>query len=149
MKEIENQIPGYKEYLNLYIGAVSSLSHLSANGVTNTSIINMNQLFSIFRNSDFLSNPLDQNADKGFENKGDPIKNNETIYWQQFIAKLQSIKNINQEINKQISNLNILNKQIDVLNNNKQLLEVAYNDVVSNLQTYYQRSINPSIWQDR
>ena len=134
MNEIENQLPGYKQYLNLYIGAVSNLSHLNANGVTNTSIINMNQLFSIFRNSDFLSNPLDQNADKGFENKGDPIKNNETTYWQQFIAKLQSIKNINQEINKQISNLNTLHKQIDVLNNNKQLLQVAYNDVVSNLQ---------------
>ena len=134
MKEIEYQIPGYKQYLDLYIGAVSTLSHLNANGVTNTSIINMNQLFSIFRNSDFLSNPLDQNADKGFENRDDPTKNNETIYWQQFIAKLQSIRNINQEINKQISNLNILHKQIDVLNNNKQLLEVTYNDVVSNLQ---------------
>ncbi|HKU83171.1 MAG TPA: hypothetical protein VJP58_03940, partial [Candidatus Nitrosocosmicus sp.] len=42
-------------------------------------------------------------------------------------------KNINQKINKQISNLNVLNKQIHILNNNKQLLEKAYTDSVSNL----------------
>jgi hypothetical protein len=51
IKEIEKQIPGYKQYLELQIGAVSSLSHLYANGVTNTDIINMNQLVFIFRNN--------------------------------------------------------------------------------------------------
>ena len=55
------------------------------------------------------------------------------MYWQQFIAKLQSLRNINQEINKQISNLNILNNQIGILNSNKQQLEKAYMDVVTNL----------------
>ena len=34
------------------------------------------------------------------------------MYWQRFIAKLQRLKNINQEINKQISNLRYL-KQSD------------------------------------
>lgn len=55
------------------------------------------------------------------------------MYWQQFIPRLQRLKNINQEINKQISNLNNLNKQIGILNNNKQHLEKAYTDVVFNL----------------
>ena len=131
-ERLENQIPGYKQYLELQIWAVSSLNHLNANGVTNTDIINMNQLFSIFRNSDFLSDPLDQNTDKGSENNSSHTKVNETIYWQQFIAKLQNLRNINQEINKQISNINILNNQIGILNNNKQA-EKAYTDIVSNL----------------
>ena len=98
------------------IGAVSSLDYLNANGVTNADIINMNHLVSIFRNSDFLSDPLDQNTDKGSENNSSHTKTNETSYWQQFIAKLQNLRNINQEINKQISNLNNLNKQIGILN---------------------------------
>jgi hypothetical protein len=134
MKDLENQIPGYKQYLELQIGAVSSLSHLYANGVTNTDIINMNQLVLIFRNSDFLSDPLDQNPEKGSKNQSNNAKTNETMYWQQFIAKLQSLKNINQKINKQVSNLNVLKKQIDILTTNKQQLEKGYTDVVSNLE---------------
>ena len=133
MKDLENQIPGYKQYLALQIGAVSSLSNLHGNGITNIDIINMNQLFSIFRNNDFLSDPLDQNTDKHNENNVSQNKINETTYWQQFIAKLQRLKNINQEINKQISNIDGLNKQIYILNNNQQLLEKAYTDAVSNL----------------
>ena len=68
MKDLENQIPGYKQYLELQIGAVSSLNYLNANGVSNTDIINMNQLVLLFRNNDFLSDPLDQNTDKHSEN---------------------------------------------------------------------------------
>ena len=75
MKDIENQIPGYKQYLELQIGAVSSLNYLNANGVTNIDIINMNQLFSIFRNNDFLSDPLDQNTDKRNENNNQSKQN--------------------------------------------------------------------------
>ena len=133
MKDLENQIPGYKQYLELQIWAVSSLNHLNANGITNTDIINMNQLVLIFRNNDFLSDPLDQNTNKGSQNNNSHNKTNETSYWQQFIAKLQSLKNINQEINKQTSNLDILNKEISILNNNKQQLEKAYRDEVYNL----------------
>ncbi len=134
IKEIEKQIPGYKQYLELQIGAVSSLSHLYANGVTNTDIINMNQLVLIFRNNDFLSDPLDQNTDKGSENNNRNAKTNDTMYWQQFIAKLQLLKNINQKINKQDSHLNVLKKQIDILTTNKHQLEKGYTDVVSNLE---------------
>ncbi|WP_458719301.1 hypothetical protein [Candidatus Nitrosocosmicus sp. R] len=144
MKDLENQIPGYKQYLELQIGAVSSLNFLNANGLTNTDIINMNQLFSIFRNYDFLSDPLDQSADKYTENNSSHIKTNEINYWQQFIAKLQRLKNINQEINKQISNIDGLNKQIYILNNNKQLLEKAYIDTVSNLNIILSK-INQSV----
>ncbi len=133
IKDIENQIPGYKQYFEFQIGTVSSLSNLHENGITNIDIINMNQLFSIFRNNDFLSDPLDQNTDKRNGNNVRQNKTNETTYWQQFIAKLQRLKNINKEINKQISNIDSLNKQIYILNNNKQLLENAYTDAVSNL----------------
>ncbi|MDN5868330.1 MAG: hypothetical protein L0H55_13165, partial [Candidatus Nitrosocosmicus sp.] len=89
----------------------------------------------IFRNNDFLSDPLDQNTEKGSKNNSSNAKTNETMYWQQFIAKLQVLKNINQEINKQISNLNVLKKQIDILITNKQQLEKGYTDVVSNLES--------------
>ena len=73
------------------IWAVSRLEYLNANGVTNTDIINMSNLVSIFRNSDFLSDPLDQNTDKDSENNSSHTKTNETIYWQQFIAKLLNL----------------------------------------------------------
>ena len=136
MIDLENQIPEYKQYMVSRIATVIGLDHLNANGVTNTDIINMSKLVLIFRNSDFLSDPLDQNTDKGSENNSSHTKTNEAInwlYWQQFIAKLQNLKNINQEINKQISNLNNLNKQIGILNDTKQQLEKAYTSLVSNL----------------
>ncbi len=134
-EEIENQILGYKQYLQSQIMAISSLNYLSANRVTNEDIININQLVSIFKNSDFLSDPLEQNINKNIENSINQIKPIETPYWQRFIEKLQRLKNINQEINRQISNLNNIKKQIKVLNNNKQLLEKGYADTVINLNT--------------
>ena len=134
MDDLENQIPGYKQFLQLQLGAVSSLNNLNANGVTNTDIINMNQLVLIFRNSDFLSDPFDPNTEKGIKNNNHNAKPNETMYWKQFIAKLQHIKNINLEINKQFSNLNVLKKQIEILNTEKRQLEKGYTDVVSNLE---------------
>ena len=133
VKDIENQMPAYKQYLELQLGAVSSLNYLNANGVSNTDIINMNQLVLIFKNHDFLSDPLNQNTEKHDGSNASHIKSNDTIYWQRFIAKLQHIKNVNQEINKQVSNLENLNKQVGILDNNKQLLEKAYTDAVSNM----------------
>ena len=133
IEDIENQIPGYKQYMVLQIEAVSSLNNLNANGVTNIDIIKMNQLVSIFKNNDFLSDTLDQNANKSNENNFSRNKMNNTIYWKQFISKLQSLKNINEEINKQISSLIILKDQINVLNKNKQLIEKAYSNAVTNL----------------
>jgi len=106
MEDLENQIPEYKQYLESRTWAISSLNNLNANGVTDMDIVNMNLLFSIFRNNDFLSDPLDQNTDKHNESNVSHNKTNETTtYWQQFISKLQRLKNINQEINRQISNL--------------------------------------------
>jgi hypothetical protein len=132
MKDLEDQLPGYKQYLQLQIGAVTSLNQLNANGVTNTDIINMNQLVLTFRNNDFLSDPLDQNSDKcSDENNTSHIKASETMYWQQFIAKLQSLKDINQEIKKQILSQNILKEQMGILSNNKRQLEKASTDMVS------------------
>lgn len=144
VKDIENQIPNYKQFLEFHIGAVSSLNHLNSNGVTNPDIISMNHLVSIFSKNDFLSDPLDQNTDKPSEKNIDPNKPNKTTYWQQFIAKLQHLRNINQEINKQMSKLNILNEQIDTLDKNKQQLEKAYTDAVSNLHTILSK-INQSL----
>ncbi|MDF0679788.1 MAG: hypothetical protein P0116_02355 [Candidatus Nitrosocosmicus sp.] len=144
VKDIENQIPNYKQFLEFHIGAVSSLNHLNSNGVTNPDIISMNHLVSIFSKNDFLSDQLDQNTDKPSEKNIDPNKPNKTTYWQQFIAKLQHLRNINQEINKQMSKLNILNEQIDTLDKNKQQLEKAYTDAVSNLHTILSK-INQSL----
>ena len=133
IQHMESQIPTYKQFMGFQVGAVSSLNYLNANGVSNTDIINMNQLVLIFKNHNFLSDPLNQNTEKLDGNNVSHNKTNETMYWQRFIAKLQRLKNVNQEINKQISNLDNLNKQIGVLNKNKQLLEKAYTDAVSNL----------------
>jgi len=139
IKDIENQLPGYKQYLELQIGTISSLNNLNANGVTNIDIINMNHLVLVFKNHDFLSDPLNQNAGKHNENNISRNKTTETTYWQQFIAKLQYLKNINHEINKQMSKLNVLNEQINILNINKQLLEKAYTDAVSNLDIIFSK----------
>ena len=59
--------------------------------------------------------------------------NNKSANWNIFIEKLKSLKNINLEIDKSLSDSNNLKKQIDDLNAKKQEIERLYLEVVSNL----------------
>lgn len=130
MERLEDQVPEYKYYLQLQ-GVVSPiLFHLFNNSVTNEDIIGMNRLVLEFKNSDFLSEPFSQNDNRTMDSNN---KNSTTEYWNLFIEKLKGLKNINLQINKNLSNLNNLKIQIEKLDNKKQEIERLYLEAVSNL----------------
>ncbi len=131
MKKLEEQVPEYQSYLKLQ-GIVSpTLIHLTNSGVTNEDIIGMNHLVLEFKNSDFLSDPINKNSYHSSTKTNDSISNSQ--YWNTFVEKLKGLKNINIEISKQASSLNNLKNQISDLIRNKQQIENVYADSVSNL----------------
>ena len=131
MLSLEAKVPEYKYFLQLQ-GIVSPiLLHLTSNGVTNEDIIGMNNLVLEFKNSDFLSVTLNQKDN--INSSSNNNSNNKTANWNVFIEKLKSLKNINLEIDKRLSNSNNLKKQIDNLNTKKQEIERLYLEAVSNL----------------
>jgi hypothetical protein len=131
MKKLEEQVPEYQSYLKLQ-GIVSpTLIHLTYSGVTNEDIIGMNHLVLEFKNSDFLSDPIDKNSYHSNTKTNDSIIKSQ--YWNVFVEKLKELKNINTEINKQASSLNNLKSQISDLITNKQQIENVYSDSVNNL----------------
>ena len=131
MRSLEAKVPEYKYYLQLQ-GIVSPiLLHLTSSGVTNEDIIGMNNLVLEFKNSDFLSVPSDQKDNLNSSSNNN--SNNKSANWNIFIEKLKSLKNINLEIDKSLSDSNNLKKQIDDLNAKKQEIERLYLEAVSNL----------------
>ena len=131
MRSLDAKVPEYKYYLQLQ-GIVSPiLLHLTSSGVTNEDIIGMNNLVLEFKNSDFLSVPSDQKDNLNSSSNNN--SNNKSANWNIFIEKLKSLKNINLEIDKSLSDSNNLKKQIDDLNAKKQEIERLYLEAVSNL----------------
>ncbi len=131
MEQLKEQVPEYQSYLKLK-GIVSPiLIHLSNSGVTNQDIIGMNHLVLEFKNSDFLSDPINKNDYNSNTKTNDSIIRGQ--YWNVFVEKLKILKNINSEINKQTSSLNNLKTQISDLIMNKQQIENVYAHSVSNL----------------
>src|SRR5688500_3020158 len=101
MNKLEEQVPEYQSYLKLQ-GIVSpTLIHLTNRGVTNEDIIGMNHLVLEFKNSDFLSDPINKNSYNSNTKTNDSIIKSQ--YWNVFVEKLKELKNINTEINKQAS----------------------------------------------
>ncbi|CAN5820324.1 hypothetical protein BH23THE1_BH23THE1_34360 [soil metagenome] len=131
MEELKDQVPEYQSYLKLQ-GIVSpTLIHLSNSGVTNEDIIGMNHLVLEFKNSDFLSDPINKSDYNSNTKTNDSMIRSQ--YWNVFVEKLKELKNINSEIYKQASSLDNLKSQISDLITNKQQIENVYADSVSNL----------------
>ncbi|KAA2282080.1 hypothetical protein [Candidatus Nitrosocosmicus sp. SS] len=130
-EKLEKEVPEYEYYLKLQ-GIVSlTLLRLQLSGVTNEDIIGMNHLVLEFQNSDFLSDPFQ----KPFQNINATNSKNKTSYWYQFVSKVSSLKNINIEIKKRISELEQLNTQKSELLHKKDQLTSAYINIVNNLNT--------------
>jgi hypothetical protein len=128
-KNLEEEIPEYKDYLRLKGIVAPVLIRLQNSGVTNEDIIGMNHLVSEFLNTDFLSNPLDIPSISLTDNN----KQNRGSAWNLFISNLQNIKNINIEIQKRIADIDQLTKQMYEIDRKKYQLELAYNSTVYNV----------------
>lgn len=147
MKNLRNEIPEYKYRAWVDSAASPSLTYLNSNGVTNEDIIGINRLVTVFKNSEFLNNLPVQN-DTNKKSNGSTNNNtlvNKKICWKLFIEKLASFRNINLEINKQLSYLKNLKIQLEKLTNKKKEMDKIHLEAVSNFnrilsQTYY--SIN-------
>jgi hypothetical protein len=130
-KKLEEQVPEYEYYLKLRGIVAPTLIHLHNSGVTDQDIIDMNHLVLEFKNSDFLSDPLVQNRTNN-RNNNNQIEDKNS-YWSLFTSKLQGLKNITSEINKRISEVDLLNQKITELERKKDQIESAYLNASSNL----------------
>jgi len=130
-ENLEKEVPEYEYYLKLQGIVALTLLRLKFSGVTNEDIIGMNHLVMEFQNSDFLSDPFQ----KPFQNINATNSKDKTSYWYQFVSKLSSLKNINIEINKRISELELLNTKKSELIRQKDQLSSVYLDVANNLNT--------------
>ncbi|HEX5185371.1 MAG TPA: hypothetical protein VFV86_00650 [Nitrososphaeraceae archaeon] len=131
MEELKKQVPEYQTYLRLQGIVAPTLVHLSSSGVTNEDIIGMNHLVLEFKNIDFLSDPFQHDKDNNISGNSPAKTNNQ--HWILFVQKLKELRNINVEIQKQFANLNNLKRQISSINENRQKIDKAYLDAVSNL----------------
>ncbi len=140
-KKLEDEVPQYQWYLQLQGIVAPLIVQLNNYGVTNEDIININQLVMFFKNTNFVdevSNQQVQGEALGEGENGTIKKTYETNmsnkeFWNLFIEKLKSLKNINLEISLQSTNLSRLKTRIDNLNEKKQEFEKLYLNSVSNL----------------
>jgi hypothetical protein len=131
MEKLKDEVPEYKYYLQLQGVVGPVLANLSSNGVTNEDIIGINYFVSEFKNGNFL-------ADPSYQNKSSNILGNSTSktnyqYWVLFTQKLKELRNLNLEIQRQSARLNNLNKQISILEGNRQNLDRVLSDAGTNL----------------
>ena len=129
-EKLQNEVPEYRWYLQLQ-GIVSPIIiHLNSCGVSNEDIININNLVLSFKNSNFIDTPYFKEKDNSNNNKSS-LSNNE--YWKLFINKLVRLKNIQDEFDEKLSNLNYLKIQIEKLDKKKQDIEQVHLSAVFNL----------------
>lgn len=131
MEKLKDEVPEYKYYLQLQGAVGPVLTYLSSNGVTNEDIIGINYFVSEFKNGDFL-------ADVSYLNKSNSTLGNSTSptnfqYWVLFTRKLKDLRNLNLEIQKKSTRLINLNKQISIMENNRQKIDTALADAIANL----------------
>ncbi len=134
-KKLEDEVPQYQQYLQLQGIVAPIIIHLNNNGVTNESIISINQLVMAFKNTNFVDEVSNQQweAKDGSNKKIDKRNISSNEFWRLFIEKLKSLKNINLEIERQSAILNILKTQIINLDGKKQELEKLYSESACNL----------------
>ena len=115
-EKLQNEVPEYRWYLQLQ-GIVSPIIiHLNSCGLSNEDIININNLVLSFKNSNFIDTPYFKEKDNSNNNRSS-LSNNE--YWKLFINKLVRLKNIQDEFDEKLSNLNYLKIQIETFRQEK------------------------------
>ena len=105
------------------------MQNLFQNGVSEEDIVNMNDVVTKFSKDNtcnsFPFNNQDTN-DTGKEGKDFNVNinannnNNRTTVWKSYIDNLEKFKDIQSEIKQQIENRNIIKRELDNLNKQKQ-----------------------------
>jgi hypothetical protein len=116
MKKLENEMPGYKEYLQLKVFMIGSLQYLHKFGVTDDDIISMTNIVTAYLNGNITFDPNLQSESIIDENK--LIK--KAYYWKSFISEIRNLGNINSQVIKQRSYLDTLKREIYDLNSQRQ-----------------------------
>jgi hypothetical protein len=118
LKKLEAEEPQYRDYLDSKIIVSKALPFLYRYGVTDEDIINMSDVVVAFFNGNIIFNPNLQSGDLTDENK--QIK--KTYYWKAFIQEIKNLGDINSQIKKQRSDLELIKKEIDGLYSQRQKL---------------------------
>jgi len=118
LKNLEYEVPGYKERLQSQVNAFGVLQYLYKFGVTDDDIINMSHIVTAYLNGNITFDPNLQSGSLVDENK--LIK--KVYYWKSFINEIRNLGDINSQIRKQGSVLESIKKEIDVLNSQRQKL---------------------------
>ena len=118
MKKLEDEVPGYKEYLQSRVFISRSLPYLYKFGVTDDDIISMAEVVTAYLNGNITFNPNLQSKNIVDENK----LITKSYYWKSFINEIRNLGDINSQITKQSSHLDTLKKEIDELNSQRQKL---------------------------
>lgn len=95
-RNIENEIPAYREYIHTKVSAIRNLDYLQDKGVTTIDVIGISLLMKAFLSGNFVLFPANTDAD----NKPDNRARNYSIQdWQIFIDDLKKLKDLKDEIN--------------------------------------------------
>lgn len=118
MKKLENEMPGYKDYLQLKVFMIGSLQYLHKFGVTDDDIISMTHIVTAYLNGNII---FDYNlSSKNISDENKLIR--KSFYWKLFIDEIRNLGDINSQIRKQGSVLDTIKKEIDELNSQRQRL---------------------------
>jgi predicted nuclease with TOPRIM domain len=118
LKKLEAEDTQYKEYLHSMDIVSKALSFLYRYGVTDEDIINMTAIVTAYAKGNIIFNPSLQ-----LENMIDKDKVMEkTQYWKSFIQEIKNLGNINSQTANQRSYLEVIKKEIDDLNLQRQKL---------------------------
>jgi len=118
MKKLENEMPGYKDYLQLKVFMIGSLQYLHKFGVTDDDIISMTHIVTAYLNGNII---FDHNlSSKNITDENKLIR--KSFYWKLFIDEIRNLGDINSQIRKQGSVLDTIKKEIDDLNSQRQRL---------------------------
>jgi len=110
LEKIRNELPNYRENLQLKYFAQSSLNHLNQNGVTLEDIININGIFTKFANNEFFFSDNQEEFKTGKESKPHIDR---AIRWKMFIEKLKGLGDLNSNIIQQKAKLKQLEKEVE------------------------------------
>ena len=95
-RNIENEIPAYREYIHTKVSAIRNLDYLQDKGVTTIDVIGISLLMKAFLSGNFVLFPANTDAN----NKPDNRARNYSIQdWQIFIDDLKKLKDLKDEIN--------------------------------------------------
>jgi hypothetical protein len=117
-EKLENEMPGYKDYLQLKVFMIGSLLYLHKFGVTDDDIISMTHIVTAYLNGNISFDPNLSSKNIVDENK--LIR--KAHYWKLFIDEIRNLGDINSQIKNQRSHLEEIKKEIDDLNSQRQKL---------------------------